>query len=172
MWYLMVKSWKFPSEVWNEMVRTVLSSNQYLVKLKVNQCGHTKATACETELWKSLMCLNKRFSTHTHTHTHTHKVFPLWSRASQVALVVKKKKIHLPHKRCRFSRWVGKISLRRKWQPTSVFLPGESHGQRSLASYSSRGHKLLDTTEQLSTPVVKTPQFHCKGHGFDNWSGN
>jgi len=32
--------------------------------------------------------------------------------------------------------WVGKIPWRRAWQPTPVFLPGESHGQRSLASYS------------------------------------
>ena len=33
------------------------------------------------------------------------------------------------------------------WQPTLVFLPGESHGQRSLAGYSSWGHKESDTTE-------------------------
>ena len=32
--------------------------------------------------------------------------------------------------------WVGKIPWRRKWQPTPVFLPGKSHGQRSLAGYS------------------------------------
>ena len=31
--------------------------------------------------------------------------------------------------------WVGKIPLRREWQPTAVSLPGESHGQRSLAGY-------------------------------------
>ena len=37
------------------------------------------------------------------------------------------------HKRRGFSPWVGKIPWRRKWQPTPVFLPGESHGQRSLA---------------------------------------
>ena len=37
------------------------------------------------------------------------------------------------HKRCKFSPWVGKIPWRRAWQPTPVFLPGESHGQRSLA---------------------------------------
>ena len=36
---------------------------------------------------------------------------------------------------------------RRKWQPTPVFLPGESHGQRSLAGYSPKGHKESDTTE-------------------------
>ena len=35
-----------------------------------------------------------------------------------------------------FNPWVGKILWRRKWQPTPVFLPGESHGQRSLEGYS------------------------------------
>ena len=37
-----------------------------------------------------------------------------------------------------------------KWQPTPVFLPGKSHGQRSLASYSPWGCKELDTTEGLT----------------------
>jgi len=41
------------------------------------------------------------------------------------------------YKRRRFNSWVGKIPWRRKWQPTPEFLPGESHGQRSLASDSS-----------------------------------
>ena len=36
-----------------------------------------------------------------------------------------------------------------KWQPTPVFLPGESHGWKSLVGYSSRGRKELDTTEWL-----------------------
>ena len=36
------------------------------------------------------------------------------------------------HKRCGFEPWVGKIPWKRKWQLTPVFLPGESHGQRSL----------------------------------------
>ena len=39
-------------------------------------------------------------------------------------------------KRRGFSLWVGKIPWRRKWQPTPVFLPAESRGQRSLAGYS------------------------------------
>ena len=38
----------------------------------------------------------------------------------------------------------------RKWQPTPVFLPGEFHGQSSLAGYSPRGCKESDTTEQLT----------------------
>ena len=41
------------------------------------------------------------------------------------------------------------IPWRRAWQPTAVFLPGESHAQRSLAGYSPWGHRESDTTEQL-----------------------
>ena len=40
-----------------------------------------------------------------------------------------------------FDPWVGKIRWRRKWQPTPVLMPGESHGQRSLSGYSPWGHK-------------------------------
>ena len=46
-----------------------------------------------------------------------------------------------------FNPWVGKIPWSRKQQLTPVFLPGESHGQRSLAGYSPWGHKEFDTTE-------------------------
>ena len=42
--------------------------------------------------------------------------------------------------------WVGKISWRRKWQPTPVSFPEKCHGQKSLAGYSPRGHKELDMT--------------------------
>ena len=45
--------------------------------------------------------------------------------------------------------WVRKIPWRRKWQPTPVFLPGESHGWRSLVGYSPWGRKESDTTERL-----------------------
>ena len=51
------------------------------------------------------------------------------------------------YKRRRFNPWIGKIPWRRAWQPTSVFLPGDSHGQRSLVGYSPEGQKELDTTE-------------------------
>ena len=39
--------------------------------------------------------------------------------------------------------------LEKEWQPTPAFLPGESHGQRSLVGYSPWGCKELDTTERL-----------------------
>ena len=51
------------------------------------------------------------------------------------------------HKRSGFNPWVRKMTWRRAWQPTPVFLPGESHGQRSLAGYSSWDCKESDTTE-------------------------
>ena len=52
--------------------------------------------------------------------------------------------------RCGFDPWVGKIPWRRKQQPTPVFLPGESHGHRSLVGYSSYSHKESDMTQWLS----------------------
>ena len=49
--------------------------------------------------------------------------------------VVQMVKNLLQCRRLRFNPWVRKSPWRRKWQPTPVFLPGEFHGQRSLASY-------------------------------------
>ena len=43
----------------------------------------------------------------------------------------------------------GRFPWRREWQPTPVFLPGETHGQRNLVNYSLRGLTELDTTEPL-----------------------
>ena len=56
-----------------------------------------------------------------------------------IGLVVKNQcKSHRKHG---LDPWVGKTPWRRKWQPTLVLLPGESHGQRSLAGDSPWGHK-------------------------------
>ena len=57
--------------------------------------------------------------------------FPRWHRSKESAYQC------LRCKRQGFNPWVGKIPWRRKWQPTPpVFLPGKSHGQRSLGDYS------------------------------------
>ena len=53
---------------------------------------------------------------------------------------------------------VRKIPWRREWQPTPVFLPGESHGQRSLVGYSPWGRKESDTTERLTLLLLSTLQ--------------
>ena len=64
-------------------------------------------------------------------------------------------------KRCRFDPWLKQIPLRRAWQPTPVFLPGESHGQRSLVGYSPLGCKELDMTEGTWHPLVHALTFQC-----------
>ena len=56
-------------------------------------------------------------------------------------------------RRPRFHPWVGKIPWERKWHTIPVFLPGESHGQRSLVGYSPWGRKEWDTTEHTYTSI-------------------
>ena len=51
-------------------------------------------------------------------------------------------------KKCEFDPWIRKLPWRRVWPPTPVLLPGECHGQRSLAGRLPRGHKELGTTEE------------------------
>ena len=58
-----------------------------------------------------------------------------WRGASQVVLVVK----NLPANAGDI-RDVSLIPWRRAWQPTTVFMPGEPHGQRSLAGYGLQDH--------------------------------
>ena len=67
--------------------------------------------------------------------------YPLqYSRTSLVAQLVK----NLP---AMWETWVGKIPWRRTWQPTSVFLPGESPWTEKPGRLQSRGCKESDTTE-------------------------
>ena len=68
-------------------------------------------------------------------------------RASQVA---QWQKIPLRSRRLGLHPWVGKIPWRRKWQPTPVFLPGKSHGQRSQLTKVHRVTKEMDSTEGLN----------------------
>ena len=55
----------------------------------------------------------------------------------------------------RFDPWVGKIPWRREWLPITVFLPGESYGQRSLVGYSPGCLKELDMTEWLTLSLFQ-----------------
>ena len=82
-------------------------------------------------------------------HLCASRGYPLqYSWASVVAQMVK----NLPAMRETWvPPWVGKIRWRRAWQPTPVFWPGESHGQRSLVGYSPPGHTESDMAEWLSS---------------------
>ena len=62
-------------------------------------------------------------------------------------------------KRPGFSPWVGKIPWRRARQPNPVFLPGESHGQRSLAARSPWGCKAGQNCSKLARVVIFILQF-------------
>ena len=55
------------------------------------------------------------------------------------------------HKKCGFDPWTGKIPWRKAQEPTPVFLPGESHGQRSLMDYGPRVAKSQPRLKQFST---------------------
>ena len=58
---------------------------------------------------------------------------------------------------------VRKIPWIREWQPTPVFLPGESHGQRSLVCYSPRSLKELDMSDYHCIPKKCPPGMKLKG---------
>ena len=73
-------------------------------------------------------------------------------QASQVALEVKSPPANAGRfKRCGFNPWVGKIPSRRAWKPTLVFMPAESHGQRTLMGYNPSGSQSQTQVKQLST---------------------
>ena len=65
-------------------------------------------------------------------------------------LVAQMLKNLLAMRKTQFDPWVRKIPCRREWLPTPVFLPGEFHGQRRLASYSPQGQIESDMTEWLT----------------------
>ena len=69
--------------------------------------------------------------------------------STRASLVAQRLKCLPARQETGFNPWVRKIPWRRKWQPTPVFLPRESHGQRSLVGHSPRGLKGSDTTERL-----------------------
>ena len=66
-------------------------------------------------------------------------------------------------RRLGFNPWVRKIPWRRAREPTPAFLPGEPHGQRSLAGYSPWGRKEWDTTQHSNdnTKVILRVRQHA-----------
>ena len=77
------------------------------------------------------MSLNVTMCVHSHCCIlSTKQVLPRWLSGKESTCR------HRSHRRQVSNPWVRKISWRRKWQPTAVFLPIKSHGQRSLAGYS------------------------------------
>ena len=73
--------------------------------------------------------------------------------------------LYLKCRKSRFNSWVGKLPWRKAWQPTPAFLPGQSHGQRSLRGYSPWGRKESDRR------LTHTQSFsECYQCSFNNMS--
>ena len=90
--------------------------------------------------------INDIYFHQTHSHNRHPKLTRLeLTRTSLVAQIVK----HLPTTWETQVQSLGWEDLLKKWQPTPVFLPGESHGWRSLIGYSPWGRKESDTTERV-----------------------
>ena len=69
----------------------------------------------------------------------------------------------------KFDPWVGKIPLKKKWQPAPVFLSRESHGQRSLGGYSPWGGQELDMTEHTHAHTqTHTQDWNTAVHAWHN----
>ena len=79
---------------------------------------------------------------HYKKKTHKDKILGITKYQSELPWWLRWQSICLQYGRPGFNPWVGKISWRRKWQPTPVFLPGESQGRKSLAGYSPWGRKV------------------------------
>ena len=76
----------------------------------------------------------------------------------------------------RFDAWVRRIPWRRKWQPTPGFLPGKSHGQRSLVDYSPWGSQKVGqdlatkiTTAAKHKEVTAGPDIQTVGWRRQHW---
>ena len=83
--------------------------------------------------------------------------------------------VYICDKTPRFDPWVGKIHWRREWQPTPVFLPGESHEQRSLVGSQSRTQLSLHACDETTLkkkergfpggPMVENPPANAENMG-------
>ena len=88
---------------------------------------------------------------------------------AQVALVVKNPPANAGEARNTGSIRVGKIPWRRKWQPTPVFFPGESHELGSLEGYSPWGRKESDTIKTARTRVYNHKADLSKLSGYSTY---
>ena len=97
------------------------------------------------EVWSNwncqcMTCQVKHIPHHT-THQFHSQVFSLEKCKLCLPRWLSGKESTSQCRRSKFDPWVGKLPWSRKWQPTPTFLPGKSHGQRSLAGYSLWGCK-------------------------------
>ena len=93
------------------------------------------------EYWSGVPGSSPYIHTYMYAYSCTHIWLPRWLIGKESACQCRR------CKRRRFDPCVRQIPWRRVWQPTAVFLPGKSHGQRSPVVYSPCGHKESDMIE-------------------------
>ena len=95
---------------------------------------------------------------HWCTCLHLQSLFVAEAARCRASLCLRPLRICLQCRRPGFNPWVGKIPWRREWQPTSVFFPGEFHGQRHLAGYSPWSHKRVrhNSIKQQQSETLST----------------
>ena len=101
--------------------------------------------------------------THTCTHTQIQILRGLFLKTNMLTMNIglpwwlSRKEPACQRRRRRFDLRVGKIPCRRKWQPSPVFFPGKSHGQRSLVGHSPAAAKSLQPCQTLCDPIDSSP---------------
>ena len=100
-------------------------------------------------------CLSLDFYTHTYVCIYILYRLSQWLSGKESTCPC------LPVQEAQVHPWVGTIPWKRKWQSTSVFLPGKSHGQRSLLGYSPWGCKKIRHDLGLNNNIYTYIQIIC-----------
>ena len=104
-------------------------------------CSNFQKDLSNTDIFVRVACFKNSHPTLKFLKQATENKLPRWCSGEEPTCQCRR------YKRCRFDPFNRKTPWRRKWQPMPAFLPGESHGQRSLAGYSPWGHQELDMIE-------------------------
>ena len=116
-------------------------------------------TECHTQCWthhKTLLALQMRNTTAVWRNRYGVSEHVLRRRCSGKESTCQCRR----RRRWVFDPWVRKVLWSRKWHPAPIFLPGESHGQRSLVGYSPWGHKESEMTENTHSIYYGSVEGH------------
>ena len=140
-----ILAWKIP---WTEELDGVQSMGLQRVGHDgaTNTCGMVRSTLSTIKLFAGVLDRSENWISLVHSFGKD-KIFSYLLGYNGLLWWLRWERICLQSRRPRFDPSVGKILWRREWQPNPVFLPGESHGQRSQACCSPWGHKMSDMTE-------------------------
>ena len=115
-------------ELWGNNFNLYFKNSKYKIAIFIEILFYLIFTFCA--LFQGVKFIKANIISH---HMYSQQGFPGGTSGKEPTCQCRR------HKRQGFDPWVEKLLWRRASQPTPVFLPGESHGQRSLAGYSAQG---------------------------------